>query len=350
MANVDPVSGNEIPPGGAPEEVRDNIPIKASEGEYMLPADVVKYFGLDYIEKLITKAKTGMEELQANGRIGGSGPDDLPFSPEELVAHEQELAAEAAPAEEVPMQMAVGGFVSPLQNKVSGPVASSIMTQPGATVAPTAMPLPSWMQDPNSEEAKKPTLLNDNEGAGRGSTAEATGFGRAVGDWETKDYSDYAESKNNPVRGLADKVFSKVSPLAGMAIKAATKYTDKKALGRMQEMLSTGVGPTGQPLSPEEVKSLTEAQKSLSEEKPSVSGGIGGLLGNLLEKAIAPKKEEKPQEKKQAEKPSGAEKAGASREGGSKGSSSGSSSGGGARGGDKTGGRSMAKGGLVTRR
>lgn len=88
MENVDPVSGNEVPPGSAPEEVRDDVPILASKNEYVLPADVVKYFGLDYIEKLIAKAKTGMQELQANGRIGGATSEDLPFTPEELVAHE----------------------------------------------------------------------------------------------------------------------------------------------------------------------------------------------------------------------------------------------------------------------
>lgn len=344
MEPVDPVSGNAIPPGGVAEEVRDDIPIKASEGEYMLPADVVKYFGLDYIEKLITKAKTGMEELQASGRIGGgAGGEELPFSPEELQAHEEELSQEApTEAPTGPPQMAMGGYITPSpMDAITSPVASAGVTTPL---------LPKWMQDPTTGEEKKPTLLTENEGAGRGRTAEATGFGRAVGEWDTKDYTDYAESKGSPVRGLADKVFSTVSPLAGLAINAATKYTDRKALGRMKDMLSTGVGPTGQPLSPEEKKSLTEAQSKLSEQKPSVGGGLGGLLGGLISKAISPKKDEKAVEKRQADKPSGSEKAGSSGGRDKEKNSSRSSSGSGARGGDRTGGRNMAKGGLVTRR
>jgi len=64
VQNVDPVSGNEVPPGSLPQEVRDDVDAKLSEGEYVLPADVVRYFGLDYIEKLVNKAKQGMEEFQ----------------------------------------------------------------------------------------------------------------------------------------------------------------------------------------------------------------------------------------------------------------------------------------------
>ncbi len=40
--DVDPVSGNEVPPGSLAEEVRDDIPAQLSEGEYVVPADVVR--------------------------------------------------------------------------------------------------------------------------------------------------------------------------------------------------------------------------------------------------------------------------------------------------------------------
>ena len=68
---VDPVSGNEVPVGSEPEEVRDNINANLSEGEYVVPADVVKFFGVDYFEKLRMKAKKGLEEMDKDGRIGG---------------------------------------------------------------------------------------------------------------------------------------------------------------------------------------------------------------------------------------------------------------------------------------
>lgn len=109
-ADVDPVSGNEVPPGALPEEVRDDIDAKLSEGEYVVPADVLRYYGLKFFEDLRNKAKTKMEELDGDGRIGGEpvmeeGPEDeeLPFDIRELrVRQEPDMEA----------QMAEGGLVS----------------------------------------------------------------------------------------------------------------------------------------------------------------------------------------------------------------------------------------------
>jgi len=87
MAQTDPVSGNEVPLGSTPEEVRDDIPAKLSEGEYVVPADVVRYFGTRFFEGLVQEAKAGVQEMEANGRIGGEleeDDDELPFDISEL--------------------------------------------------------------------------------------------------------------------------------------------------------------------------------------------------------------------------------------------------------------------------
>jgi hypothetical protein len=68
---VDPVSGNEIPPGSMAEEVRDDVDAKLSSGEYVVPADVVRFFGVAFFEGLRSKAKEGLAEMESNGRIGG---------------------------------------------------------------------------------------------------------------------------------------------------------------------------------------------------------------------------------------------------------------------------------------
>jgi len=47
----DPVSGNEIPPGSTAKEVRDDVDVKLSEGEYVVPADVVQYYGVKFFEQ-----------------------------------------------------------------------------------------------------------------------------------------------------------------------------------------------------------------------------------------------------------------------------------------------------------
>lgn len=68
---VDPVSGNEVPPGSLPEEVRDDVDTKLSGGEYVVPADVLRYYGLRFFEDLRDKAKENLGNLEADGRIGG---------------------------------------------------------------------------------------------------------------------------------------------------------------------------------------------------------------------------------------------------------------------------------------
>ena len=69
--DVDPVSGNDVPPGSNAEDVRDDIPAQLSSGEYVVPADVVKYFGVAHFEKLRAKAKDGLEGMEEDGRMGG---------------------------------------------------------------------------------------------------------------------------------------------------------------------------------------------------------------------------------------------------------------------------------------
>ena len=106
---VDPVSGNEVPIGSMPEEVRDDIPAQLSEGEYVVPADVVRFFGVKFFEDIRAEAKRGFAEMEANGRIGGESmgmemaEDELPFDISELQIVDDE-------AEEQPM-MNMGGYM-----------------------------------------------------------------------------------------------------------------------------------------------------------------------------------------------------------------------------------------------
>tara|TARA_R110000764_G_scaffold115132_1_gene202148 strand:- start:408 stop:1544 length:1137 start_codon:yes stop_codon:yes gene_type:complete len=68
---VDPISGNEVPPGAMPQEVRDDIPAQLSEGEYVVPADVLQYYGIKFFEDLRRNAKQDLATLESGGRIGG---------------------------------------------------------------------------------------------------------------------------------------------------------------------------------------------------------------------------------------------------------------------------------------
>ena len=101
---IDPVSGNEVPIGSTPKEVRDDIPAQLSEGEYVVPADVVRYYGVRYFENLRAKAKFGYQDMAENGRIGGEPVDepdmDMMFDVSELEVED----------DDEPMAMAEGGY------------------------------------------------------------------------------------------------------------------------------------------------------------------------------------------------------------------------------------------------
>jgi Arc/MetJ-type ribon-helix-helix transcriptional regulator len=69
---VDPVSGNEVPTGSLQEEVRDDIPAQLSEGEFVFPADVVRFIGLDRLMKMRQAAKEGLAKMEAMGQMGNA--------------------------------------------------------------------------------------------------------------------------------------------------------------------------------------------------------------------------------------------------------------------------------------
>lgn len=69
--DLDPISGNEVPLGSTPENVRDDIPAMLSQDEYVLPAHVVKWHGLKHIQELQMEAEAGLMSMSMEGLIGG---------------------------------------------------------------------------------------------------------------------------------------------------------------------------------------------------------------------------------------------------------------------------------------
>ena len=95
---VDPVSGNTAPLGSTPEEVRDDVPINASVGEFMINAQTVNYFGEEFFNNLQETAAEGWERIK-------SGEESF-FRDDELEVAE----VDDAPTDEV-QSMAYGGTV-----------------------------------------------------------------------------------------------------------------------------------------------------------------------------------------------------------------------------------------------
>ena len=115
---VDPVSGNEVPPGSLPVEVRDDIDVNLSEGEYIVPADVLRFHGVKFFEDLRAEAKMGLAGMDAAGRIGGEPVGDAPMDPAAMdpaamgISDDDVAMLEQALSEGVPeAAMARGGLM-----------------------------------------------------------------------------------------------------------------------------------------------------------------------------------------------------------------------------------------------
>ena len=126
---VDPVSGNDVPPGSTQEEVRDDIPAQLSEGEFVFPADVVRYIGLEKLMMMRQEAKQGLKQMEAMGQMGNSDeatmPDDLPFDETDLDI-EDDLEYNTGGV----VQAANGTYVAPTVPIGSQPLGTNPMGNP----------------------------------------------------------------------------------------------------------------------------------------------------------------------------------------------------------------------------
>lgn len=70
--DVDPVSGNDVPIGSLAEEVRDDVDAKLSPGEFVIPADVVRFIGLERLMRMRDDAKKGLARMNNIGQMGNA--------------------------------------------------------------------------------------------------------------------------------------------------------------------------------------------------------------------------------------------------------------------------------------
>ena len=150
---VDPVSGNDVPIGSTKKEVRDDIPAMLSEGEFVFPADVTRFIGLEKLMQQRQDAKMGLKQMEAMGQMGNSDeatmPDDMPFGPADIIVL-------GKPQEDEPKEMNQGGIAtgiggyqpSVFQNQVpmtAGFTPPSSVAPPTPTPAPTGGFIPSFV-------------------------------------------------------------------------------------------------------------------------------------------------------------------------------------------------------------
>jgi hypothetical protein len=106
---VDPVSGNEVPEGAMPQEVRDDVPAMLSEGEYVIPANVLRYYGIRFFEELNKRAEMEMSGVKEQPQVEMEGEEPFPFAMEELEVMDEQP--------ELPMEMPEGMYKGGLVKK-----------------------------------------------------------------------------------------------------------------------------------------------------------------------------------------------------------------------------------------
>ena len=227
---VDEQSGNDVPVGSSRKEVRDDIPAMLSEGEFVFPADVVRYHGLDKLMDLRQEAKMGLKQMEAMGQMGNSEeatmPDDMPFGPSDLILIGGEM-------EDGPREMAEGGVVYANQGTFAtgiggyqpsiyqGQQTSSTYAPPPSSVAPpapTASPAGGYMPKfvtnqttPFNDAGTAQTATNTTTGVDTASTEDK--FVPTVEDKyttltyinkETNEKRDFYFYNGNPVTPIPD--------------------------------------------------------------------------------------------------------------------------------------------------
>ena len=164
----DPISNNPVPVGSIKKEVRDDIPANLSEGEFVLPADVVRYHGLEKIMGFRDQAKQGLQKMEDMGQMGNSDqatlPDGVPF---QQMAEGGAVPVPTIQQPEVVAQNQVPGvqYVAPTTQAVRPSIYSfnqqmpqvTVPTQPSVTVptAPAYQAPPAYRQSTSTAATPK---------------------------------------------------------------------------------------------------------------------------------------------------------------------------------------------------
>ena len=133
---------NDPPVGSTPSEVADDIPAMISEGEFVIPADVVRYVGLDKIRAMMQEAKHGLACMEDEGLIVDVDEEGRPQEDQKEKSDDKVAIIETVQIEKVdPMmtQMAEGGMTdkdSPVSSPILNPENKPVMNQGGIFLSP----------------------------------------------------------------------------------------------------------------------------------------------------------------------------------------------------------------------
>jgi Arc/MetJ-type ribon-helix-helix transcriptional regulator len=170
--NVDPVSGNEVPVGSLPEEVRDDVDAKLSPGEFVIPADVVRFIGLERLMKMRDEAKKGIQRMSEIGQMGNADEvgeeSNSTYEDDGFESEIDDILGEVERENGVDdqMRMAFGGYVASGTDLTKAPKNPAFdvryyKNKEGSTMYITHIngkpmtPVPEGFKEVTSEEAAK---------------------------------------------------------------------------------------------------------------------------------------------------------------------------------------------------
>jgi hypothetical protein len=296
---IDEESGNDVPSGSTRKEVRDDIPAMLSEGEFIFPADVVRYIGLDKLMRIRQDAKMGLKEMEAMGQMGNSEeatmPDDLPFGMADLIiVEEPEEKAHGGMVDEYN----TGGIVWPTHPTIPVEIVTyhnpetgekiEVRTQQGVPIdaVPKGFVLFDSTPVTPTTPVTQPTALtqravsNDND-----STPPPVNKFVEAGGWNGAPLETYI-SEAEKVTGLTGSIMSGVvaaigGPVVGIFAHLAQKANKNKILNtidaRIEEAKKTTV--PGQVAALRAMKAKLEGKA----DNQSILGKIGDVLSSVVD-------------------------------------------------------------------
>jgi len=306
---VEPTSGNDVPSGSLKEEVKDDIPTMLSEGEFVFPADVVRYIGLEKLMVMRQEAKMGLKRMEAMGQMGDEPtiPDDLPFGMADLVV----IAGGKEEDGDEPREMNTGGMSTQFRT-LSSPQAVPIrsgrrniampttpLINPDGTMGDTTSTTTAKQvlspEVPEAPKVEAPVQETYDAGDEVGSSAQS--FDPLVNDprgsgfnaYDAEDWLSSADSQNNTLSKLL--AFTPISILGSISNKSGISVA-KKALetGVMPatkvEMDNFFTGEKGRTVGGKKLTAFDKVAlaKYLTAERPtnSILESVGKLVGSVF--------------------------------------------------------------------
>jgi hypothetical protein len=181
------------PPGATPEEVADDIPAYLSTGEYVLPANVVRYIGLKNITGMHQRALSElqqMEDLDIIENVDENGyveEDD-----DEMDYMKPEGVVEIVVAEHHPKGLMAMGFAE------GGPVEAMVYV-PGVGFVPQTQAAAR----PSQKKTDEDTRAETREGpSGRG----GTDTGKSMSEMSPMEQAAFGEALSGPFGGAIEAI------------------------------------------------------------------------------------------------------------------------------------------------